>query len=378
MGSKHRVMAILTGVLMGLGVACGGGGQSVPMAVSKPKVRVVPVATGLSRPWGLAFLPNGDMLVTERPGTLKRIPKNGGSPQAITGVPEVVAQGQGGLLDVVLHPEFEQNRWVYLSLAAGQPGQAGTRVVRGQLQGNQLQNLETIVDMPLKTGSGQHFGSRLVFDPQGKLYVGTGDRGQPQRAQDLGDHAGKVLRLEADGSIPGDNPRPAGGRPEVYSWGHRNIQGMVVHPETGRIWLHEHGPRGGDEINIVQAGGNYGWPLVSFGVEYSGQPVGTGLTSLPGLIPPIWHWTPSIAPSGMAFYTGTVFPEWQGNLFVGALAGQHLARLELNGETVVREERLLQGTVGRIRDVRQGPDGFLYLLTDSEQGQLLRLEREPI
>ncbi|MEN9265856.1 MAG: PQQ-dependent sugar dehydrogenase, partial [Thermostichales cyanobacterium BF4_bins_65] len=209
-----------------------------------------------------------------------------------------------------------------------------------------------------------------------RLYVGTGDRGQPQRAQDVADHAGKVLRVNEDGSIPADNPMPPGGRPEVYAWGLRNIQGMAVHPQTGQIWVHEHGPRGGDEINIIQAGANYGWPLVSFGVEYSGEPVGQGLTHLPGITPPIWHWTPSIAPSGMAFYTGDVFPQWRGSLLVGALAGQHLARLELNGDQVVREERLLQGSVGRIRDVRQSPEGFIYLLTDSDNGQVLRLEPE--
>ncbi|GAB4211208.1 MAG: PQQ-dependent sugar dehydrogenase [Synechococcales cyanobacterium] len=345
-----------------------------------PQVRAVSLAAGLNHPWGLAFLPDGTLLVTERPGRLRRITAQGLDPQPISGIPPVVAQGQGGLLDVAVHPQFAQNQWIYLALAAGQPGAAGTRVVRGRLQNNQLTEVTTIVDMTRKTGAGQHFGARLTFDPDGFLYVATGDRGERDRSQDLGDHAGKVLRLHDDGRIPSDNPfiQQPGALPEVYSYGHRNIQGMTTHPQTGAIWSHEHGPRGGDEINIVQAGGNYGWPLVTFGVEYSGQPVGQGATSLPGLIPPIWHWTPSIAPSGMAFYQGDVFPEWQGDLFVGALAGQHLARLQVEGESVRQEEQLLSGDVGRIRDVRVGPDGFLYLVTDAANGQVLRLEREPV
>ncbi|MFQ3584912.1 MAG: PQQ-dependent sugar dehydrogenase [Cyanobacteriota bacterium] len=353
--------------------------QELPRARTEQPFRVTALANGLEHPWGMAFLPDGSILVTERPGRLRLVTSNGLDPQPIAGVPEVVARGQGGLLDVVLHPEYDENGWIYLAYSAAEtPGSAaaGTRVARARLGPEGLYDLEVIFDMARKTPAGQHFGARLAFDEDGLLYIATGDRGEPDRAQDLGDHAGKVLRLTDSGGIPADNPfvNQAGALPEVYTYGNRNIQGLTRHPETGAIWFHEHGPRGGDEINILAPGVNYGWPLISHGREYTGDPVGEGRSEAPGLASPLLHWTPSIAPSGMTFYTGEAFPEWQGNLFVGALAGQHLARLQLEGDQIVAEERLLEGAVGRIRDVRQGPDGLLYLLTDAPNGSLLRLE----
>ncbi len=350
--------------------------QELPRARTEQAFRVVPLANGLEHPWGMAFLPDGSILVTERPGRLRRVTDQGLDPLPIAGVPEVFAQGQGGLLDVLLHPNYAENGWIYLAYAAPGPSGAGTRVARARLGQEGLYDLEVIFDMDRKTPAGQHFGARLAFDEEGLLYISTGDRGERDRAQDLGDHAGKVLRITDSGGIPGDNPfvGQRGALPEIYTYGNRNIQGMTRHPETGAIWSHEHGPRGGDEINILAPGVNYGWPLISHGREYAGGPVGQGLSAAPGLASPLLHWTPSIAPSGMAFYRGEAFPEWQGDLFVGALAGQHLARLVLDGERVVAEERLLEGAVGRIRDVRQGPDGLLYLLTDAPNGSLLRLE----
>ncbi|MGY2882651.1 PQQ-dependent sugar dehydrogenase [Thermostichus sp. OS-CIW-28] len=353
--------------------------QALPRARTEQAFRVVTLAQGLEHPWGMAFLPDGTLLVTERPGRLRRVTPQGLDPQPIAGVPEVFAQGQGGLLDIALHPNHAENGWIYLSYAAPGPGGGGTRVARARLGEGGLQDLEVIFDMERKTPARQHFGSRLVFDEEGFLYISTGDRGERHRAQDLGDSAGKVLRITGAGGIPADNPfvGQAGALPETFTYGHRNIQGMARHPETGAIWSHEHGTQGGDEINILAPGVNYGWPLITHGREYTGEPVGQGLAAAPRLASPLLHWTPSIAPSGMTFYTGEAFPEWRGNLFVGALAGQHLARLVLDGERVVAEERLLEGAVGCIRDVRQGPDGLLYLLTDAPNGSLLRLEPAP-
>ncbi|MEN9203289.1 MAG: PQQ-dependent sugar dehydrogenase [Thermostichus sp. DG_1_6_bins_120] len=355
--------------------------QALPRLRSKQAFRVVTLASGLEHPWGMAFLPDGSILVTERPGRLRRVTTNGLDPQPIAGVPQVFAQGQGGLLDVALHPQYSENGWIYLTYAAEKipgSGRAGTRVARAKLGQEGLYDLEVLFDMERQTPAGQHFGSRLAFDKEGLLYISTGDRGERDRAQDLGDHAGKVLRVTDSGGIPADNPfvNQAGALPEIYTYGNRNIQGLARHPETGVIWSHEHGPQGGDEINLIAPGVNYGWPLITHGREYTGEPVGQGRSEAPGLASPLLHWTPSIAPSGMAFYTGEAFPEWQGNLFVGALAGQHLARLQLQGDRAVAEERLLEGAVGRIRDVRQGPDGLLYLLTDAPNGSLLRLEPE--
>ena len=340
-------------------------------------VRVVTVVRGLEHPWGLAFLPDGRMLVTERPGRLRVVGADGKlDPNPVAGLPSVEEFGQGGLLDVVLHPKFKENGLVYLSYAARGQGGVGTEVARGRLQGNQLVDVRTIFRAEPKSGGGRHFGSRLVFDRQGLLYITLGDRGEQDRAQKLDDHAGKIVRLTDDGRIPDDNPfrGKAGAKPEVYSLGNRNVQGAALHPQSGALWAQEHGPQGGDEVNVIRAGANYGWPVITYGVNYGiGTKIGEG-TEKPGMAQPIWKWVPSIAPSGMAFYEGDKFPKWKGDLFVGALKDRLLVRLKLDGERVAREERMLRDSLGRIRDVRAGPDGYLYLLTDSSDGALVRLE----
>lgn len=342
------------------------------------RFRLTVVASGLEHPWSLAFLPDGAMLVTERPGRLRVIRDGALDPTPVSGVPEVAATGQGGLLDVALHPRFRDNRLVYLSYAGKGRGGAGTEVARGRLSEGRLEDLEILFAVQPKSRGGRHFGSRLVFGAQGHLYVTAGERGDPDRAQDPGDAAGSVIRLTEDGAVPPDNPfvGRAGARPEIFSIGHRNPQGLTRHPETGRIWEVEHGPRGGDEVNVIEAGVNYGWPVITYGMSYAGFPIGEG-SEKPGMAQPVTYWVPSISPSGMAFYTGAAFPAWRGNLFVGALSGELLVRLELDGERVVHEERLLEELGERIRDVRQGPDGFLYLLTDAPDGALLRLEPLP-
>jgi glucose/arabinose dehydrogenase len=339
--------------------------------------RVVIVTRGLEYPWGLAFLPDGRRLVTERPGRLRLVAADGAlDPQPIEGLPSIAVHGQGGLLDVALHPQFTENGLVYLSYTARGEGGIGTEVARGRLTDHRLERVEVLFRQQPKSGGGRHFGSRLVFDRQGYLYITMGDRGEMERAQSLDDLAGKIARLHDDGRIPADNPfvSRAGARPEIYSLGNRNVQGAALHPVTGELWSHEHGPQGGDEVNVIRAGRNYGWPVITYGVEYGiGTPIGEG-THKPGMEQPLHVWTPSIAPSGMAFYTGERFPRWRGDLFVGALRGQMLVRLRFDGERQVREERLLQDRLGRIRDVRAGPDGYLYLLTDTRDGVIARLE----
>ncbi len=347
-------------------------------------VRASIVVTGLDQPWGMAWLPDGGLLVTEKRGTLRMVRGGRLLPEPVTGLTKVTVHGQGGLLDVAVHPDHAKNRWIYWSYNGEQDGQHGTEVARGKLaaDGARLTDVQVIFRMRPKSGGGQHFGSRLVFGRDGTLYITLGDRGdsaskgREQRAQRLDDHAGSVIRLHDDGRVPADNPyaRRTGVLPEIYNHGHRNIQGAALHPATGRLWTHEHGPQGGDEVNIEAPGANYGWPVSTHGRNYGfGTRIGEG-SSATGMVDPLHVWVPSIAPSGMAFYTGTRFAQWQGNLFVGALAGQTLVRLVLEGERVVREERLFTGTFGRIRDVRQGPDGLLYLLTDATDGQLIRLE----
>ncbi len=339
------------------------------------------LAGGLERPWGLAFLPDGGMLVTERVGRLRRVSGAGVlDPEPIAGVPEIWAKGQGGLLDVALDPDFADNRLVYFSYSAlAEDGLAGTRVARGRLAGDRLEDLEVIFVSNARSRGGRHFGSRLLFDRDGRLYVTSGDRARRELPQDLRSHAGKVLRLLPDGSVPPDNPfvGRADALPEIFTWGHRNPQGMALHPVTGEVWIHEHGPQGGDEVNLLEPGANYGWPVITYGREYgTGLPIGEG-TAKEGMEQPLWYWVPSIAPSGMAFYTGDRLPGWTGDLFVGALRAQILVRLEVTEDGVLSEERLLEGRIGRIRDVRQGPDGLLYLLDDSTDGGIWRLEPAP-
>lgn len=338
-------------------------------------VQVSTVATGLEHPWGLAFLPDGRMLVTERPGRLRLVAADGTLSAPLSGVPEVWARGQGGLLDVALDPGFAGNGLVYLSYAEPGEGGAGTAVARGKLVGEALEGVKVILRQSPKLEAGQHFGSRLVFDRDGLLYVTTGDRGNWDHPQALDKGQGKIFRIQADGGIPADNPfvDREGADPAIWSYGHRNVQGAALHPGTGKLWQTEHGARGGDELNIPEPGKNYGWPVITLGVNYSGAPIGSGKKEMPGMEQPIHQWTPSIAPSGLAFYTHERFPAWQGNLFVGALAFQRVVRLELEGDKVVAEEPLLVDLGERIRDVRQGPDGYLYLLTDDAKGRILRV-----
>ncbi len=340
-------------------------------------IRVEVFASGLAYPWGLTFLPDGRMLVTERPGRLRVVATDGQISPPLAGVPEVFAVDQGGLLDVVLDPDFASSRLVYLSYA--EPGKAGasTAVARGRLSGDgsALQELEVIFRQIPKVEGSKHFGSRLAFSPEGKLFVTLGERFKFDPAQDLSNHMGTIVRIHPDGSVPADNPFV--GRedalPEIWSYGHRNVQGADIHPDTGVLWIHEFGPRGGDELNIPEAGRNYGWPLVSWGRHYSmiGIP---DPTTRPDLAGSVYHWTPVISPSGMVFYTGEAFPGWRGNLLIGGLSSKALVRLVLDGQTVTHEERIDMGQ--RIRNVRQGPGGAVYLLTDQADGEILRLTPE--
>jgi glucose/arabinose dehydrogenase len=333
------------------------------------------VASGLEHPWGLAFLPDGRMLVTERPGRLRLVASDGKLSAPITGVPSVTGRGQGGLLDVTLDPNFAQNRLIYLSFAEPRAGGNGTSVARARLneRGTALEGMSVIFRQMPTINSNMHFGSRLVFDRTGALFVTVGDRySQRDQAQNPANHLGKILRIRPEGGAPADNPKKAGWQPEIWSIGHRNVQGAALHPETGQLWTAEHGARGGDEVNTPKSGLNYGWPVITYGVDYSGAKIGEGTTK-PGMEQPLFYWDPSIAPSGAAFYTGPVWPAWRNSLFVGALAGQMLIRLSTQGETVTGEERLLTNLGERIRDVRQGPDGFLYLLSDASEGRVLRV-----
>lgn len=346
-------------------------------AVAQSSVELETVADGLSFPWSVAFLPDGGYLVTERDGVLKVVSEDGVQ-SAVPGVPEVFAQGQGGLLDVVLSPDFDTDSTVYLTYSQGSPEGAGTSLFKARLvsagDGYRLEGGETIFTGNNKAYGGRHFGSRLAFTPDGTLFMTVGERGDRPLAQDPSSHAGSVLRLTDRGEAAPDNPfvGQAGYRPEIWSYGHRNPQSAAIHPKTGKLWTVEHGARGGDEVNIPEAGRNYGWPVISYGRHYSGGKIGEG-TAKQGMEQPVHYWDPSIAPSGMAFVTSGKYPDWQGGLLVGALRGQHLARLILDGETVAGEEKLLNGLGERIRDVRQGPDGFVYVLTDSDDGRLIRL-----
>lgn len=336
---------------------------------------VVAVAEGLENPWGLAFLPDGRMLVTERPGRLRLVGRDGRLSDPIDGVPEVYEVGQGGLLGLAVDPDFAGNRTIYFSFAEPGGEGGGTAVARAVLADDRLEQVAVIWRQQPKLDSGHHFGSRLVFLPDGTLVITLGDRNRREYIPDKKAQIGKLVRINRDGSIPKDNPfadDPAYS-PDIYSLGHRNVQGATLDPATGALWTVEHGARGGDEINIPQAGRNYGWPVISYGREYSGGKIGEG-TAKPGLEQPAYYWDPSIAPSGMTFYTGDKFPGWRGNLFVGALKYQLLVRLELDGNRIVAEERLLEDMGERIRDVVQGPDGYLYLLTDEDDGRILRVE----
>jgi glucose/arabinose dehydrogenase len=373
-------------------IAQQGGRASLPLPplpqvfeTAQQRIRVSVVATGLANPWSLAFLPNGDMLVTERPGRLRVIRGGVLDPQPISGVPAVRANLLGGLHDVALHPRFSENGFVYLAYAKGGDGNlATTALARGRLKGNALEEVREIFVANTWSASNTNFGGRIAFDREGLLYLTVGERQEQDRAQKGDDHGGKVLRLRDDGSVPPDNPfvGKAGYRPEIYSLGHRSPQGLALHPETGAIWENEHGPLGGDEINVLLPGRNYGWPLVTFGTDYDGTKI-SDLTSRSDLEPPLMYWVPSIAISGMAFYTGDRFPNWKGNAFVGSLfegrtrATGHLRRITFERGRPIQREPILTELHQRIRDVRAGPDGLLYLLTDENPGVVLKIEPAP-
>jgi glucose/arabinose dehydrogenase len=350
--------------------------RSPTPASTKGAVQVQTIARGLEHPWALAFLTDGRMLVTERPGRVRIVAKDGLISEPLAGVPKVLARGQGGLLDVTLDPRFAENRLIYLSYAEpGEGGTAGTAVARTRLGDGRLEEVRVIYRQEPKVEGANHFGSRLVFAREGTLFVTQGDRfGPRQRAQDLSVGLGKIVRINSDGSTPRDNPFLGrnGARPEIWSYGHRNIQSAALHPQTGQLWTVEHGARGGDELNRPEAGKNYGWPVISYGVDYSGAKIGEG-TAKPGMEQPVYYWDPVIAPSGMTFYTGDAFREWKGSILIGSLTPGLLVRLTLKDGRVAREERYLGELGERIRDVRQGPDGFLYLLTDARDGRILRV-----
>jgi glucose/arabinose dehydrogenase len=382
---KRPASSLLFGLLLAVNVGCEARTGPAPISADAPEAtgwRTEVVVAGLAHPWGIAWLPDGSALVTERPGRLRLIRDGKLDPRPVDGLPPVTAVGQGGLLDVSLHPDFAENRLVYLTLATGEPDANRTAVARGRLHDHALLETEIIFQNAHPKSGGQHFGSRMVWLPDRSLLVSIGDGGNPpisfdgenirDQAQNPGTHFGSVLRLKEDGSPHPDNPfaDQPGARPEIWSVGHRNIQGMVRDPTSGRVWANEHGSRGGDELNVIQGGKNYGWPEVTYSMEYWGPPI-SDETSRPGIEDPKLVWTPSKAPSGLAFYTGDIYPGWKGSLFSGALKLQQIRRIELDGTRVVGEEKLTIGQ--RVRDVRQGPDGYLYVLTDQPDGQLLRI-----
>jgi aldose sugar dehydrogenase len=367
-------------VIAGL-VAC----QNAPAAQEGPATRsptprsksdaieIETVARGLEHPWGLALLPDGRFLVTERPGRLRIVSSDGRVSEPLGGMPSVHASGQGGALDIALDPQFAQNRTIYLSFAEPGDGGAGTAVARARLTDTALTDVRVIYRQEPKVRGSGHFGSRIVFRGDGTLFITQGDRqAYKERAQDLAQGLGKIARINADGTIPRDNPfvSRAGARPEIWSYGHRNVQAATLHPETGALWTVEHGARGGDELNRPEAGKNYGWPVITYGRDYSGAAIGEGVAK-DGMEQPVYYWDPIIAPSGMIFYTGDAFPGWKGSALIGGLASEALVRLTFQNGRVVDEERFRMDE--RIRDVQQGPDGLVYLITDSGSGRILRI-----
>ena len=372
----QSLIALFLSILTGAGIAW----SQDRVETEKTPITITEIAAGLDHPWAIAFLPDGRMLVTERVGTMRIVSGDGQIGAALEGLPEVDARGQGGLLDVALHPQFAENRLVYWSYA--EPGEGGnsTAVARGKLTQDEtaLTGVAVIFSQKPKVPSTAHFGSRLVFDGKGHLFITMGERSSGQfrgQAQDLNSHLGKIVRLNEDGSVPRDNPFivKASARPEIWSYGHRNVQAAALNPATGELWEIEHGPMGGDELNVAEAGKNYGWPVISYGVNYDGSPVGSGEARAEGMEDPLYQWTPVIAPSGMMFYSGKLAPQWERNIFVGGLRAESLVRLELEGRKVIHEERLLQNLGERIRDVIEGPDGAIYVATDADNGKILKL-----
>ena len=358
-------------------IATGTRGQDTTFASSAGQLEVQTVATGLVHPWALAFLPDGKMLVTERPGRMRIVTAEGQLSPPLKGVPDVWATGQGGLLDVVTDKGFAQNRTIYFCFAERTSGGGRTALARAKLNdgGGRLDEVKIIFRQDGPLSSGNHYGCRIVQANDGNLFVTLGEHfSYRNEAQNLGNHLGKLIRITPDGAAPPDNPFIGrdGAKPEIWSYGHRNEQGLAINPASGDLWEIEHGPRGGDEVNIIGKGKNYGWPVIGYGIDYSGATIHESAAK-DGMEQPVKYWVPSIAPSGMAFYNGKLFPKWNGSLFTGALAGKMLVRLQLNGNAVTGEERLLQNLYERIRDVRQGPDGALWLLTDNSAGRILRV-----
>ncbi len=375
-------VAALAGLVLALLTALAPvqGAQTKAPPAAKTAVNIERVASGLEHPWSLQFLPDGRLLVTERPGSLRIVTRDGRVSKPLPGVPGVAAKGQGGLLDIALAPDFASSGRLYMTFSEprGMWGNNATALARARLVlapgSERLAETEVIFRQEPPTRGGLHFGSRIAIARDGHLFVSLGERFQMTYAQDLARHWGKVVRLKADGRPATDNPFVAhkGALPEIYSFGHRNPQAAAIHPETGKLWLVEHGPQGGDEVNVVKAGANYGWPEIGYGIDYSGEKIHQS-TAREGMEQPAYYWVPSIAPSGMAFYTADLFPSWRGNLLVGALAGRALHRLVLRGEEIVAEEVLLKGRDERIRDVRQGPDGAVWVLVDAAEGGVLRI-----
>jgi glucose/arabinose dehydrogenase len=371
-----------SGALLGaLASAAPAGAVDQTIQTETATLQVTTVADGLDQPWGIDFLPDGRMIVTEKPGRLRIVSRDGRVSAPIGGVPQVDFRGQGGLLDVTVHPRFAENRLVYLSYSEpGPDGTNSTAAARGTLSadGSALTDVRVIFRQEPKLPSTKHYGSRVVFDGQGHVFITTGERSEERfrgQAQDLGSLLGKVVRLNEDGTVPADNPfvGQSGARPEIWSYGHRNSQGAAIHPETGKLWEIEHGPRGGDEINIPEPGANYGWPVVSHGVNYDGTPVGIGREDAPGMADPIVTWSPVIAPGGMAFYMSEEIPGWYGNLLIAGLKTKAIIRLVLDGESVVHEERMLHELGVRMRDVAVDPRGAVFAITDDPDGEILRI-----
>jgi glucose/arabinose dehydrogenase len=358
-------------------------GQTV-MRSALHDYRIVTVADGLIQPWSIAFLPGGDMLITERPGRLRIVRQGKLLPNAVEGVPAVLAQGQGGLLEVVPHPNFAANRLLYISYSKPVGEKQGTTaLIRGRFENDRLTNVEQLFQS-VSQGRG-HYGGKIAFDKSGHVFLSLGDRQVPPEgdlekhpAQDNSNHHGTIVRLHDDGKVPADNPfvNTPNARPEIWSYGHRNVQGLAIHPETGDVWANEHGPQGGDELNLIQPGRNYGWPVIGFGVNYNtGLAIHSG-THRKGMEQPVHIWVPSIGISGLMIYTGDKFPQWKGNIFIAGMVGQQVGRLTMKGQQVVNEETMAQ-QLGRIRDIRQGPDGFIYLVTEDRDGKptpVLRME----
>ena len=358
------------------------GQTRAPRLIEDVAFDVETVAQDLEHPWAVEVFDDGRMLVTERPGRMRIVTPDGELSKPVNGLPEVDARDQGGLLDVAIDPDFSENQTIYWSYAEPREGGNGTALAKGRLitaDGDpRVEDVQVIFRQMPTLDSTKHYGSRIVFGPDEMLFLALGERsileGRVQ-SQDLGSHLGKVVRVYRDGSVPEDNPFADrdGALPEIWSYGHRNMQSAALHPETDALWTVEHGAQGGDELNAPEAGKNYGWPIITYGIDYSGEPIGEGITAKEGMEQPLYYWDPVIAPSGMLFYSGKLFPDWKDSLFIGSLGGKHLARLTLDGERVIGEERLLTDQGERIRDVVEGPDGAIYLITDEDDGRLLKL-----